>query len=466
MIIHALALALCAGGSFAVDDSLALPWTEQVDAHRMGESVRKLASFGTRHTLSSADDPARGIGAARAWIKGQLAAAPGATGVEAKFEQFTLPAGPRTPNGANVVNVVAVVPGKNEKCRGRAYYVVGHYDSRNGDGLNAKDDAPGANDDASGVAVVIELSKLVAAKPLESTVVFLCTAGEEQGLLGATAHAKSVSAQKPYQIIAVLNNDIVGDPAYRPGSDGITAWPGGVNVTPDTMSSAAGPDPKSVVRVFSEGLPRTLTPEQLTKLRTLSAESDSPSRQIARFIEYVAGREGLEVRPMVVMRPDRFLRGGDHSAFNDEGFPAVRFTVLNEDYSRQHADVTTRDGKPYGDVPSFIDEDYLANVAKVNLAALVHMASAPSTPSHVRLITAKLDHNTVLRWDASPETDVAGYEVVWRATTEWQWSHALDVGQRRDVLLPINKDNVFFGVRSYDHEGFRSPVAFADESKE
>ena len=164
---------------------------------------------------------------------------------------------------------------------------------------------------------------------------------------------------------------------------------------------------------------------------------------------------------MLIYRQDRFLRGGDHIAFNDAGFAAVRFTVLNEDYSRQHVGVTQRDGQPYGDVPSFVDEQYLTNVAKVNLATLVHLANAPRTPPNVRIITANLDEHTELTWDACPEPDTTGYEVVWRETTQWEWTQTLDVGARTRVKLPINKDNVFFGVRAYDADGYRSPVGFA-----
>lgn len=444
------------------DDALAQQWINAVDASRLIADVHTLAGFGTRHTLSDTTDPARGIGAARNWIKKSLeSAARTSPPLEVRFEDFKLPPSVRVPTGATVVNVVAVMHGSVKESQGRAYYVVGHYDSRNTDPLDAKGDAPGANDDASGTAAVMEMARVIALRQLESTVVFLCVSGEEQGLLGAAAHAQNITATSPYQIFGVLSNDIVGDPTLRPGPQGEAAWPEGVATTADLRAAAEGPDPRSVVRVFSEGLPKNPSAEQLALIRSLSGESDSPSRQLARFVAYVAGREQLPIRPMPVFRQDRFLRGGDHIAFNDAGYAAIRFSVLNEDYTRQHVDVEIRDGKPYGDVPSYVDATYLANVTKVNIATLVHLANAPRTPANVRILAAKLDHNTDLAWNACPEPDTAGYEVVWRETTQWQWEHSVDVGKRTNVTLPINKDNVFFGVRAYDRDGYRSPVGFA-----
>jgi hypothetical protein len=213
-------------------------------------------------------------------------------------------------------------------------------------------------------------------------------------------------------------------------------------------------------------LPRRLGAADQAAIRSLSAESDSPSRQLARFIAFVAEREGLAVQPTLVFRQDRFLRGGDHAAFNDAGFPAVRFTTLHEDYSRQHVGVERRDDGDYGDVSRFIDADYVAEIARVNLAALVHLANAPRPPLKVRIITASLDSATQLAWSPSPEPDVAGYEVVWRETTDWQWRHSLDVGRVESVRLPLNKDNVFIGVRAYDRDGYKSPVVFAAAARE
>jgi len=315
--------------------------------------------------------------------------------------------------------------------------------------MDAVGASPGANDDASGVAVVLECARLVAANPLESTVVFLCTAGEEQGLVGAHFHAKTLAAEGKYRVVHVLNNDIVGDPS--PPFIGADGEPRG--------------DAASVIRVFSEGMPRKASAEELAKIRLEGAESDSPSRQLARFAAFIARREATPVRPMLVFRQDRFLRGGDHAAFNEAGFAAVRFTVGSEDYSRQHQNVTERDGKRYGDVPEFVSAQYLKGVTQLNLATLVHLANAPAPPANARMLAKELTTDATLAWDASP--GAAGYEVVWRETTSPDWTHARDAGDATTLTLPMSKDNFYFGVRAYDADGFVSPVSFAwaDRSK-
>jgi Zn-dependent M28 family amino/carboxypeptidase len=331
----------------------------------------------------------------------------------------------------------------------RAYYVVAHYDSRNAEAMDAKGDAPGANDDASGVAVVMECARVLAARgALEQTVVFLCTAGEEQGLIGAKYHAENVAAKKPYIIAGVLNNDIVGDPWSSPGADGKVR------------------ETKDRIRLFSEGLPRAASAEEYARLRSLAGESDSTSRQLARLLSDIAAWHDLPVKPTLIFRQDRFLRGGDHIAFNEAGFAAVRFTEVDEVYDRQHVGVTERDGKPYGDLPEFVDAEYLGNVARLNVAALVHLANSPSAPGAVRIVTAELANDTLIRWSPSPEPDIAGYEVVWRETTSPVWQNGQNVGNFTEARIPVGKDDVFFGVRAYDKDGFRSPVVFPVVAKE
>lgn len=431
--------------------------------------VEKLAGFGTRHTLSAADEAGiasgRGIGAARVWIKKMLeeyargegmgntdkakAAMAGEPRLTVAFESFDAPKSTRLPEGGTLVNVVATLPGAMPESAKRRVYIVGHYDSRNADAMDAAGDAPGANDDASGVAAAMEAARVLAGVKLDSTVVFLLTAGEEQGLLGAQYHAAQAAArarENGETIIAVLNNDIVGDPRDHKG----------------TGRSYS-------VRVFSEGLPRNPTAEQLAKIRATSGESDSPSRQLARFVEEIGSLyEGQVVTTALVFRQDRFLRGGDHIAFNDNGFPAVRFTTMRENYDRQHANVTTKDGAPYGDIARYIDSTYLGRVTRLNVAAAIHLANAPSTPANVRIVTAELGNPTTLRWQASPEGDVAGYEVVYRNTIEPMWTggEVVDVGNVTEITLDKSKDDLFFGVRAYDHEGYRSVVGFAGAAKE
>lgn len=426
--------------------TLAREVMDAIKPDRAKATVQTLAAFGTRHSLSSTTDPARGTGAARAWLKAQLESLPG---LQVSLESFDAPKSPRLPDGATIANVVAIMPGSMPEAADRRYYVVGHYDSMNSDRTDGEKDAPGANDDASGTAVVLECARALAGRHLDATIVFLCTGGEEQGLVGAKFHAEAARGRGE-RIDAVLSDDIVGDPSPKlviPASqDGH-----------DFVEQQAG----TIVRVFSEALPRNLSAEELATLRTLGAESDSPSRQLARYVFTIASREETPVQPWVIFRQDRFLRGGDHSAFNDSGFPAVRFTTPAEDYTRQHQHVTQRDGKPYGDLPEFVDADYLAGVARLNAAVLVHLANAPRPPADARLITAELTTNTTVRWSKSPEPDVAGYELVWRVTTSWQWEGSKDCGNTTEVVLPVSKDNFFFGVRAYDREGYRSPVAFA-----
>jgi Zn-dependent M28 family amino/carboxypeptidase len=421
----------------------------------------KLASFGTRHTLSDTASETRGVGAARRWIKSELESFNKDGGkLEVSFEEFIAPKGKRIPEPTPTANVIAILPGTMPEAAGRRYYVMGHYDSMPSPRYNPETedsgwvpdyntDAPGANDDGSGTTAVIAIARAMAKHPLEATVVFICTVGEEQGLIGATYHASKAKGDKE-DIRAVLNNDIIGD-SLGPGGDKARATPG-------------------LVRVFSEALPKNPSAEKLAQIRSLASESDSPSRELARYIVEVAAKEKTAVQPMLVYRQDRFLRGGDHIPFNEAGFPAIRFCEVSENYKHQHQTprVETVDGKPvqYGDLLEFVDFEYLANVAKLNAATLVNLANAPSTPGKVRIVTAKLETLTQIRWEKSPEPDVAGYEVVWRDTTSPKWEHVKDVGLATEITLDENKDNLFFGVRAYDKDGYRSPVGFAGAAKE
>lgn len=414
---------------------------EEIDGERMHRDVTRLAGFGTRHALSSTDDPKRGIGAARRYIHDALAKA--GKRLEVRFDGHVVqPDGRRIPHTVEVVNVVATLPGSMPEAAGRHYYVLGHYDSRVTDVMDATSDAPGANDDASGVAVVLELARVMAPREYDATIVFMATAAEEQGLIGADRHARA-ARESGVDIRGVLNNDIVGDP-----------------------TSPSGARHDAEIRVFSLALPAWALDEDLERVRALSATHDSPSRQLARFVDTVARWHALPVQAMLVFRDDRFLRGGDHLAFHASGFPAIRFSEVEEDYTRQHQDVRTENGVSFGDLPEHVDAKYLGGVARINAAALAHLANAPSSPGNVRIITAELANDTTLRWDASPEPDVAGYEVVWRDTTGPRWEHVQDVGTATEATLALSKDNVFFGLRAYDRDGYRSPVAFPIAAKE
>jgi hypothetical protein len=440
----------------ATEQPIAMPFTTniitQISPDHIRRSIETLAGFGTRHTLSETESGTRGIGAARRWIHAEFERYSRAAGghLQVSFETFQAPPGPRIPGGHELVNIVAVLPGKMPEAAHRRYYIVGHYDSIPSNNLDSTSDAPGANDDASCTAAVMEIARILAAHPADATIVFLCTAGEEQGLIGARYHADQAAARGE-TIMGVLSNDIIGDPS-GPGGDPARAE-------------------RYRVRVFSESIPRNPSAQQLATIRSLAAESDSPSRQLARHIAEVAEHEGLPVKPMLIFRHDRFLRGGDHTAFNDAGFPAVRFTEVYEDYRRQHQNVRTErtprgETVVIGDLPEFVDPGYVADVARLNAAAILHMANAPSPPSNVRIITARLSYDTTIRWNKSPEPDVAGYEIVWRETTAPLWQGVKDVGNTTEVTLDLSKDNLFFGVRAYDKDGHRSPASFPAAARE
>lgn len=411
-----------------------------ISPERVQATVEKLAGFGTRHTLSDTTSKTRGIGAARNWIRDELNAA----GVETRLEMVDVPGSARVPKGGTIANVLGVLPGTLHP--DRAVYLMAHYDSRNADVMDSVGDAPGANDDGSGTAAVIEIARAIGHTPQESTIVFLLTSGEEQSLAGSTAHISAVATDdKRPRPFAVLNNDIIGEP-YGPGPD-------------------RQPITRNLVRVFSEGIPRNPTADMLSQIRSLSGESDLGSRQLARYVADIARREDTPVKPMLVFRLDRFLRGGDHTPFVERGFAAVRFTEVDEDFTRQHATVTHKtlgDGSTViiGDTPDSIDPGYIADVARLNLATAMHLANAPLPPEKVRIVTANLANDTTIRWGKPDESDLAGFELVWRETTEADWSHVKDLGMVAEVTVPMNKDNYFFGVRSYDKDGYRSLVIF------
>lgn len=466
------ALAILAGASVAqttlpkglTDDAKARvdAMVEQVSPKRLFNDVERLAAFGTRHTLSTVDAIDRGVGASRQFVYDEFAKAGfaaqrmGDSRMEVMFDRHMQPAdGRRITRDAEIVNVVAVIPGAMPEARSRMYYAIAHLDSRASDPNDAESDAPGANDNASGTAAMMELARILAKEKLDSTIVLMATTGEEQGLFGARLHAQRLK-ELGADVRAVLNNDTVGDPYghFDPRSeDG--AWA------------------RTRVRVFSEGLPVQLqraTPEELRRIAQTGAENDSPARSIARYMIDVAQIHDLPVEPMMIYRNDRFLRGGDHTAFLEMGFPAsVRLTVPYEEYARQHQDVRVENDIPYGDAASYIDPDYLAGVTKLNLATLAHLANAPSAPTNVRVIVADLTNDTALRWSPAPEPDVAGYEVVRRDTTSpvWQFVHEVNGGaSATEATLPYTKDNFLFGVRAVDKDGYRSPVVFPVPARE
>ncbi|MBE1499458.1 hypothetical protein H4696_006558 [Amycolatopsis lexingtonensis] len=406
----------------------------QVDERRIEATVRRLAAFGTRHTLSAQDDPVRGIGAARDWLFAQyqqIAAASGGR-MTVELQSYVQPPADRIPVPTTITNVVATLHGATDP--GRVYVVSGHYDSRRTDVMDFTGDAPGADDDASGVAVSLELARVLSTRQPAATIVFAAVAGEEQGLYGSRYMARQFKAAGT-DVQAMFTDDIVG--ASR-ADDG----------TRDPFT----------IRLFAEGVPTAETPAEANLRRSIGGENDSPPRQLARFVKSVAENDATGMTVRVIYRRDRYLRGGDHIGFLEQGYPAARFTEPNEDFAHQHQDVRVENGVQYGDLPEFCDFPFIARVARVNGAALWSLATAPGTPKGVKIRTAALTNDSELLWDATP--GATGYEVLWRETTAPDWTHALDVGPARTAKIDLSKDNVFFGVRAVGPDGSRSPAAF------
>ena len=455
MVVKAAALLLCGAAaaqtptappararSVDADPQIAAA-VRKVSAAQIEANIRKLAGFHNRNTLSAADAASiakgRGIGAAREWIRSEFERYSQACGgcLEVKTDRFLQEPADRIPKPTEIVNVYAVLPGTDPENAKRIYLVTGHYDSRNSDTLNVTDEAPGANDDASGVAVSLECARVLSRYKFPATLIFMAVAGEEQGLNGSKHFAQWAKSQG-MNIAGVLNNDIVGG-----------------NKTPGETTQDA-----SIVRVFSEGVPAAATEQEVRMLRALGGENDSSSRQLARYVREVAGKY-LPPRgfgPKLIFRRDRYLRGGDHTAFNEQGFAAVRFTEYREDYNHQHQTPRTENGIEYGDLPKFVDFQYVANVARLNLATLAALASAPAPPAKVRLLTKQLENDTTLAWEASPGGLATGYEVLSRPTTDAEWSvlNVENVGSATTATLKRSKDNVIFAVRAVDKKGHKS----------
>jgi Zn-dependent M28 family amino/carboxypeptidase len=406
----------------------------EVDERRIEAIVRKLASFGTRHTLSAQDDSQRGIGAARDWIFAEMSKYANANLTVELQSYIQQPSPPRIPEPVRITNIVATLKGSTSP--ERIYVVSGHYDSRCSGANDFTSDAPGADDDASGVAVSMELARVMSKRRPEATIVFAAVAGEEQGLHGARYMATQYKTANA-DIQAMFTNDIVGSPKADDGTR----------------------DPRSV-RLFAEGVPTSETPAQANTRRSVGGENDSSSRQLSRFVRSVAVNDATAMDVRVIYRRDRYLRGGDHIPFLEQAYPAARFTEPHEDYAHQHQDVRVENGKQYGDLPEFCDFPYIARVARVNGSVLWSLANAPGTPKNVRIDTSGLTNDTDLLWDRGTEPDLGGFEVVWRETTESDWTHLVDVGDVTQAKVDLSKDNAFFGVRAYDKKGHRSPVAF------
>jgi len=412
-------------------------WVNEISAKNLETDVRKLVSYGTRHTLSDTQSKKRGIGASRLYVLEEFRKYSKANGgrMVVELDTFTVnPDGKRVDKKTLMANVLATIPG-TDPTDTRVLIMSGHIDSRVTDVMNRTADAPGANDDASGVAAVMEVARILAGQKFPCTIKLVAVQGEEQGLLGS-GHLAQRAKKEGWNVIAMLNNDIVGN--------------------------SRGYDPEITdslhLRVFSEGVPATETPEQARTRRQLSSENDAPSRQLARYAQ-TAARQYVNAGGYAVLleyRPDRFLRGGDHTPFNQQGYAAVRFTETNENFNHQHQDLRTEGGIEYGDKPEFVDYRYLRRTAQVNLATLASLALAPAAPVKVEVLTAKLTNRTELRWQAPQGGPApAGYVVLARETSAPQWQQRFPVsGTTAD--LAISKDNYIFGVVSVDAAGHES----------
>jgi len=409
---------------------------DEISPENIEAIISKLVSFGTRHTLATFNSSTRGIHAARDWIasemRGYAEESEGRMTVE--VQSYLQGVASRIPFPTVISNVLATV--KGSETPEKVYVMTGHYDSRVTDVLNYEADSPGANDDASGVAIAMELARILAKRQPKSTIILAAVAGEEQGLYGAGYLAQTLKNSST-NVEGMLNCDIVGSSTGDRGQK----------------------DPYTI-RAFAQGPPPSESTTRAAQRLQIGGENDSPARELARFSAEVAGNNATGMSIAIIYRLDRFLRGGDHTPFLQAGYPAIRYTEPNENFNHQHQDLRTENGTVYGDLIEFVDFDYTARVGKVNLATLWALSEAPSMPRNVTVDTTVLDNDTRLKWIVSNHTNVAGYEVVWRPVTSSLWSRVVDVGKVGAVTLPLSKDNVIFGVRTVGTNGYKSPAVY------
>jgi Zn-dependent M28 family amino/carboxypeptidase len=415
-------------------DSVIESMVHEVSSDSLKSYITKLVSFGTRSTLSSTTDKKQGIGAAREWVvqkfrefgrnsNGRLTAYVDTTTLQ--------PDGKRVDKAISLGNAMATLKG-TDTSDNRIYIISGHLDSRVTDVMNRTADAPGANDDGSGVAAVLECARILSKNPFPSTIIFVAVSGEEQGLLGATYLANKAK-EKSWNVDAVLNNDIIGSNNSNE-----------TNIINNTK-----------VRVFSEGLPAFELDKKAAQIRGMGLENDGSSRQLARYIKEVGERYVDNLEVVLVYRNDRFLRGGDHTPFVQNGYTAVRLTEMNENFNHQHLDLRTEKGIVYGDLPEFMDFEYLPKNTAVNLATLASLATAPSKPQEVTIDIKDLANTTTLHWKAPKSGIAKGFYVLLRETTAPVWQKKFFTNDTT-TTLPYSKDNYFFAVQSVDGNGHES----------
>jgi hypothetical protein len=414
----------------------------EIDPNRIKTIITTLAGLGTRHTASSQTDPNRGIGAAITYVTGLMndIAANSGGRMTVQQQMFTQPVSNNIPVPTSIPNIIATIQGTATP--ERFYVVTGHLDSRCTDVTDFTSDAPGADDDASGVAVVLELARILSTRSFPGTLVLAAVDGEEQGLYGSTFMAAQMKAAGN-DVQAMFSNDIVG------ASQSFDGHP---------------PDPNTL-RLFVEGVPTAATAAQISAIQTVGGENDSSSRQLARYVVDSAPKDLTDMEVRVIWRRDRYLRGTDDLPFLSDGVPGGRFTEPRENFGHEHQNVQVVNGVQLGDLLEFVDFNYVARVAGVNLCTLWALANSPSTPKGV-LIHAVAPvgfpgtNLTTLTWNANPESNIAFYEVVQRETTVADWTSATNVGNVTTITLDVSKDNVQFGIRAVDTNGRRSPAAF------
>ena len=414
-----------------VRDEKISSFLNEVSATNLEVLIKKLVSFQTRHTLSDTLSKTTGIGAARTWIKSEFEKYSAASGgrLQVSYDTFTQPAdGRRILSPIILKNVMAILPGSDPDDK-RMIMVSSHYDSRVTDVMNIKDFAPGANDDASGTAAVMEMCRVLSKQKFSATLIFVAMVGEEQGLYGATNLAKRAK-EEGWNVHLLLNNDIVGN-SYGMETD-----------IKDNKS----------VRVFSEGVSPVETPAQAAARQSAGSDNDGKARQAARYIKEVAERYVDQLEVKLIYRRDRFLRGGDHTPFSQQGFAAVRITEMNEDFNRQHQDVKTVDGFKFGDLPEYIDYNYLQKVTRMNMSVMANLGLSSQEPENVIVQTSGLTNKTALKWAAPKGKKPAGYYVLMRETISPFWERKFFV-KETTATLSYSKDNYIFGVQSVDEDG-------------
>ena len=406
----------------------------EVSPDSLSSYIHALVALGTRNTMSTQTDPKRGIGAARNYVlKKFMAFAKNSNGrFTAMIDTTTIqPNGKRVDVPVLLGNVMGTLKGTDPNDK-RIFIISGHLDNMRTDVMNRTGDAPGADDDGSGTSAVIECARIMSRHSFPATIIFVAVSGEEQGLLGSTYMANKVK-QENWNVEAVLNNDIMGSNNSNE-----------TNIINNTQ-----------IRVFSEGLPAYETEKSATKIRALGLENDGKSRQLARYVKEVGERYVDNLEVVMIYRNDRFLRGGDHTPYVENGFAAVRITEMNENFTRQHQDVRLENGIQYGDLPEHIDFEYLRKNTAMNLSNLANLAKAPPMPNDVKIIIKNLSNTTTLNWAAPATGKVKGYYILMRETTSPVWQKKIFT-KENSATLPYSKDNYFFAVQSIGEDGNES----------